>query len=150
MNIKIPQIEDLPRLLEIRYDAFQANAAQSYTDTEVKTLIQDANLDELRAMIADKTLFVAYIDGKIAGLAGWKDNSLRHVYIDPVYERKGIAKALVLHAEQDYLRRTSSSVLKTGCVLYAVEFYKKLGYRVLQKATDWDGSGYYQLEKDLT
>jgi len=149
MTIKVAKIEDLPRILEIRYDAIIENSAQTYSPREIKILLQDANLAELREMILDQKLFIAYVEQQIVGLTGWKDLTLKHVYIDPKFERRGIASKLVMHTQQDYITRTKNNILKTGCVLYAVDFYQKQGFEIIHQVKDWDGSEYYQMEKKL-
>ena len=148
MKIVTAIAASLPRLLEIRYDAIQACAPAYYTDREVKTLIQDADLREMRTLMGNGHLYVAQIGEETVGMAGLLDGHLRHVYVDPRYFRKGIGSALVRYVEAAYLE-AGGHTLKTGAAIYAAEFYRALGYRPLQEATDWDGSRYFILEKQL-
>ena len=148
MNFRPAEQNDMPRLLEIRFDAFAAQDFHDYSAREYKVLIQDVDLQELRAMIQAQCLFVAQEDDEtICGLAGWYDGALRHVYIDPAYQGQGIARQLIDKVETNYCERTGNRTIATGAIAYAKPFYEKLGYSVVRQGRDWDGSLFYQMQK---
>jgi [ribosomal protein S5]-alanine N-acetyltransferase len=141
---------DVPRLLEIRRDAFAAQAPAAYSPAEVATLLDDVDPDELRGMAADRRLFAARpFGGRIAGLAGWAGDRLRHVYVDPAYARQGLATALLRRAEADCRARTGATRMRAGVALHAEGFYRACGYTVDARAVAWDGSGYLEMSREL-
>jgi GNAT superfamily N-acetyltransferase len=141
---------DVPRILQIRYAAFAAQAPAAYSPAEVETLLADVDPGEVRAMAADARLFTAVSgDGVIVGVAGWQDDRLRHVYVDPAYTRQGIATALLARAEADLRARTGRDRIRAGVALHALPFYLANGYVLDRMATAWDGSSYAEMVKPL-
>jgi putative acetyltransferase len=140
---------DVPRLLAIRYAAFAAQAPAAYPPAEVETLLGDVDEGELREMIAARQLFVARAGDEVVGLAGWRGGRLRHVYVDPAHTRRGIAGALLARVEADYRSRTGRSQIEAGVALHAEPFYRARGYRLVRRATAWDGSAYLEMARDL-
>jgi ribosomal protein S18 acetylase RimI-like enzyme len=144
------QPDDVPRLLEIRHAAFARHAPAAYSPEEVATLLADVSADELQAMIASRQLFVARTAARaIVGLAGWKDNRLRHVYVDPAYARRGIATRLLGHVEADFRTRTGATRIEVGVALNAEPFYRARGYQLVRRAQAWHGSAYLEMTKSL-
>jgi nucleoside-diphosphate-sugar epimerase/GNAT superfamily N-acetyltransferase len=144
MRIEHATPADLSRLLAIRYAAFAAHAPAAYSAREVETLLADVDEGELRTMIDAGQLLVARMDHLVAGLAGWKDGRLRHVYVDPAYTRRGIASRLLRRVEENF-----SGEVRAGVALHAEAFYLANGYRVVRRATAWDGSAYLEMVKGL-
>ncbi|HEX9998949.1 MAG TPA: GNAT family N-acetyltransferase, partial [Actinoplanes sp.] len=99
-TIELATPADVPRLLQIRHAAFAGQAPSAYSPEQVATLLADVDETELRSMIEEDQLFVARLDQQVAGLAGWRDDRLRHVYVWPAYARRGVATRLVRHAER--------------------------------------------------
>jgi len=144
------QPDDVPRLLEIRHAAFARHAPGAYSPEEVATLLADVGEDELQAMIASRQLFVARTAARvIVGLAGWKDNRLRHVYVDPAYTRRGIATRLLGHVEADFRTRTGATRIEAGVALHAEPFYQARGYQLVRRAQAWDGSAYLEMTRTV-
>ncbi len=144
MRIDRATLDDVPRLLEIRAAAFADQAPAVYTPAEVRTLLDDVDPDELRAMVTAGQLYVAVADGRIAGLAGWRRGRVRHVYVDPAFTRRGIGSRLLRRVEEHFDRDVPA-----GVSLHAEGFYAANGYRVVERATAWDGSGYLEMVKTL-
>jgi nucleoside-diphosphate-sugar epimerase/GNAT superfamily N-acetyltransferase len=144
MRIDRPTLADVPRLLEIRAAAFADQAPAAYSPAEVRTLLDDVDPDELRAMITAGRLYIAVADGRIAGLAGWWKGRLRHVYVDPAFHRRGVGSRLLRRVEEHF-----DGDIPAGVSLHAEGFYAANGYRVVERATAWDGSGYLEMVKTL-
>jgi RimJ/RimL family protein N-acetyltransferase len=137
--------DDVPRLLEIRHAAFAAHAPAAYSAAEVATLLADVDPAELRRMASAGRLFVARRPGRrIVGLAGWQEDRLRHVYVDPEHARQGIATALLARVE----RAMPAALIKAGVALHAEGFYRARGYQLVRRDTAWDGSGYLEMQKE--
>ena len=148
MVIVDANLADMASIAEIRRKAFARFAPLSYSAQEVETLLADLDEGQLRHMIEDKKMFVACEDS-IVGSAGWNDDFIRHVYVDPAHTRQGIGSHLLSHAEQNYRRRTNRNEIQAGVALYAREFYEANGYAFLSEETDWDGSKYCKMRKSF-
>jgi GNAT superfamily N-acetyltransferase len=140
---------DIPRLLEIRHAAFSRHAPSAYSAEEVQTLLADVDELELREMISRHQLFVACCAGQVVGLAGWKGQRLRHVYVDPKQTRRGIATKLVGRAEADFREQTNAGQILAGVALHAELFYRRIGYDLVGRRRAWDGSEYLEMVKKL-
>jgi ribosomal protein S18 acetylase RimI-like enzyme len=143
------QLNDIPPILAIRKRTFSHFAPSAYSPQEVQTLLEDINISELEEMIENKSLFVAEENHTIVGCGGWFGESVRHMYVSPEETQKGIGSALLRVLEEDYKNRTRNSIIKAGVILYARPFYEKNGYEFLKIDTDWDGSKFNRMQKQL-
>ena len=116
MLIRIAEAGDIEVVEALRYAALSARAPSVYSPREVLELLDDLDVDELRAMVEDRQLFVAETDGLIVGCAGWRGRQLRHVYVAPDSERGGLGTRLVTRAEFDFRDRTSATEIHVGSV----------------------------------
>jgi GNAT superfamily N-acetyltransferase len=96
--------------------------------------------EELTELFRRMTFYIHRSEGKILGVAALSledaaSGQIRWVYILPAYQRKGIGKALVRHVEdvarQEGLRNLS--LHSAGTAIWAIEFYRKLGYLMTGK-----------------
>ena len=145
MLIRVAEAGDIEAVGALRHAALSASAPSVYSPREVAELLDDIDVDELHAMVKDGQLFVAETDGLIVGCAGWRGENLRHVYVRPDSEREGLGTRLVGRAESDFRDRTSAAEIHVGSVLYARQFYEKLGYGLVTK--DRAGSEPFQMKK---
>jgi ribosomal protein S18 acetylase RimI-like enzyme len=147
MLIRVAESGDIQVVEALRYAALSTSAPSVYSPREVVELLDSLDVDELRAMVKDRQLFVAEVDGRIVGCAGWRGKVLRHVYVAPDSERRGLGTRLVRRAESDFQDRTSAARLHVGSVLYARAFYEKLGYEVVTKQRS--GSDPFHMKKNF-
>ena len=145
MLIRVAEAGDIEVVKALRYGALSTSAPSVYSPQEVVELLDSLDVDELRAMVKDRQLFVAETDGLIVGCAGWRGKHLRHVYVAPDSERGGLGTRLVRRAESDFRDRTSAPELHVGSVLYARGFYEKLGYELVTK--ERSGSEPFHMKK---
>ena len=91
-------------------------------------------LQELRNEMREMTFFGYMEEGRLLGVAGFqpvKDVTLvRHVYVLPEHQRRGIGGRLLSHIK----RVTTTQQLLVGmweAATWAVRFYEKYGFRLL-------------------
>jgi N-acetylglutamate synthase-like GNAT family acetyltransferase len=143
--IRVAEAGDLEAVEALRYAALSVSAPSVYSPQQVVELLDDLDVDELHAMVKDRQLFVAETDGLIVGCAGWRGENLRHVYVSPDLKRGGLGTRLVARAESDFRDRTSAAEIHVSSVLYARQFYEKLGYELV--TTDRAGSEPFRMKK---
>ena len=106
--------------------------------------------------IYESFIFLSYkIKGRIKGVAGLeiigKEKGLvRYVYILPKYQRQGIGRELMFNIENE-AKKESIAKLKLFTLeqaTWAIEFYKKIGYRILI-SRESDMGNYVVMEKEL-
>jgi GNAT superfamily N-acetyltransferase len=93
--------------------------------------------DELESEIADGVMFwVAEEDGRLLGVMGIQDKGevalVRHAYVAPATQRKGVGTRLLRHVE----RLTDKAVLigTWADAAWAIEFYRRNGFTIVPKA----------------
>ncbi len=98
-------------------------------------------LDEFLCEANRIKFFVAEMNGKIVGVAGYeyvKDVALiRHVYVKPEYQRKGIGTALLKHLESLIVKEDKTEKLIVGtynAAYWAIAFYQKHGYGIVENS----------------
>lgn len=85
----------------------------------------------------------------IVGCGGWLNDSVRHLYVLPEMAKRRIGSNLLQVLETDYKKRAGKPTIKAGVTLYSRLFYEKNGFVYLETATDWDGSKFCQMQKNI-
>ncbi|MDO8790134.1 MAG: GNAT family N-acetyltransferase [Sulfuritalea sp.] len=90
--------------------------------------------DELELEIADGVIFwVAEEDGRLSGVMGFQDKGdvalVRHAYITPTVQRKGIGTRLLRHVES--LAGKPVLIGTWADASWAIEFYRRNGYTIV-------------------
>lgn len=90
--------------------------------------------DELEKEIADGVIFwVAEEDGRLSGVMGFQDKGdvalVRHAYIAPTIQRKGVGTKLLRHVES--LAGKPVLIGTWADASWAIEFYRRNGYTVV-------------------
>jgi GNAT superfamily N-acetyltransferase len=80
-----------------------------------------------RVLRAEK-IFVAEDQGEIIGVLRCRTERLQSLFVHHDYHRQGIGRRLVEHCEA-WCTSQESSVIRLAATLYAVPFYKALGYK---------------------
>jgi len=90
MAIRVAEPGESEVVVALRHAALSAEAPSTYSAREVGELLDDFDIDELRAMIEDRQLFVAEIDGLIVGCAGWRGTRFDTSMSPPTYSEEGL------------------------------------------------------------
>jgi len=77
-------------------------------------------------------VFVAELDGKIAGTATLDGDLVRAVFVSPLTHGKGVGSALMKHVEETAKKSGLKKIILRSSP-YAVGFYLKLGYRTIEE-----------------
>ncbi|HZD19780.1 MAG TPA: GNAT family N-acetyltransferase [Burkholderiales bacterium] len=134
LTIRPCSTPDVPALFAIINDA-----AQAYRDIIPADRWHEPYMprEELEAEIADGVAFWgAARDGRLIGVMGIQDRGdvalIRHAYVRTAERRSGIGVALLRHLET----LTAKPILigTWSAATWAIDFYRKHGYRVLSRA----------------
>ena len=92
--------------------------------------------------IHSEIVFVAEDGSKIVGVLRGRKERLASLFVHKEYHRRGIGQKLVEHFEQESLNQ-GVSLIEVAATLYAVPFYKKMGYEESGEIkTSWSFDGY--------
>lgn len=111
--------------------------------------------DEVKQKAESDHLYVVKDNGRIigCGCVGAYDGSLAEslistVFVDPIYQGKGVGRKIVEFLENDgYAKRASR--IEIHAAISAIPFYRKLGYEHKNGQLNY-GDGYFCLEKYLS
>jgi GNAT superfamily N-acetyltransferase len=111
-------------------------SAKAYKDVIPKDRYHEPYmpLEELRREMSEMTFFGYQEEGKLLGVAGYqpvKDVTLvRHIYVLPEHQRRGIGSKLLRHL----MRMTTRRQILVGtweAATWAIRFYEKHGFKLL-------------------
>ncbi|MEB7783500.1 GNAT family N-acetyltransferase [Mammaliicoccus sciuri] len=102
------------------------------------------NLDKVKKMFPDSTIYVYYADNQIIGFAGLYEQYIAGVFITDNYRNKGIGRLLLERLKRDY----------NGLNLYvyeknegAIRFYTKHQFEIKSKEFEAETQEYEYLMK---
>jgi GNAT superfamily N-acetyltransferase len=125
---------DLPAMWTIINDAAQAYRGVIPADRWHEPYMPRAELQ--REIAAGVIFFVCEKRSKVAGVMGMQDRGevalIRHAYVAPAAQRKGIGRALLRH-----VRGLAGKPVLVGtwaAATWAIDFYVRNGFRVVSEA----------------
>src|SRR5262245_11748905 len=89
--VRVAEAGDIEVVEALRYAALSTSAPSVYSPREVVELLDSLDVDELRAMVEDRQLFVAETDGLIVGSAGWRGRtSAAEIHVGSAIYARGL------------------------------------------------------------
>lgn len=131
MLIRLAHETDLQAILAIINDAAQAYREVIPVDRWHEPYMP---LDELEREIANGVAFwVAEEDGRVLGVMGMQDKGavalVRHAYVTPGIQRKGVGTTLLRHVEG--LTAKPMLIGTWAAASWAIDFYRRNGFAVV-------------------
>jgi N-acetylglutamate synthase-like GNAT family acetyltransferase len=124
---------------------------KDYPREAIDALIPKNKPERLIEKSKNRILLVAEENNHVIGTASLVDNEVKSVFVDTKLHKQGIGKKLMQSIE-DIAKKKGIKHLFLFASLTAVEFYKKLDYKVAKKVTEQidnvSVSG-YRMEKTL-
>ncbi len=128
--IRPATIKDAEGIFQVHRDAI-LNIEDYLYSQELKKAWAPENSMRAQNIIQSEEFYtaVAVINKKVVGFGSITGNSLNLLYVDPKFQKQGIATEILEHLE---FRLTKPIELKVS--KNCVEFYHKLGYKILGKS----------------
>lgn len=124
MRIEEISEKDREKALELVLSVFMQYEAPDYSEQGIQTfkdfIHNQESIDTLK-------IYCAYIDNEIAGVIATRNNG-NHIalfFVDGKYHRQGIGRKLFEYI----LQRSTGEKITVNSSPYAVEVYKKLGFK---------------------
>ena len=97
---------------------------------------------QIAETIQSEIVLVAEDGSKIVGVLRGRKERLASLFVHKDYHRQGVGKSLVEQFEGESLKQ-GVGLIKVAATLYAVPFYKKMGYEESGEIkTSWSFDGY--------
>jgi predicted N-acetyltransferase YhbS len=101
-----------------------------------------AHQQQIADTIHSEIVLVAEDNGKIVGVLRGRKERLASLFVHKDHHRRGIGRKLVEQFEQESVNQ-SVDLIEVAATLYAVPFYKKMGYEESGEIkTSWSFDGY--------
>lgn len=126
IEIRPYQEEDWPRLNEIHDSARRQELQAAGLDDAYLSLAQTYENEGL----FQYQLYVALIGGHPVGFIAFDEGSIDWLYVDPLFQRRGIARALIEHALQLLSGEVRLEVLCGNTA--ALRLYESLGFQTIE------------------
>lgn len=124
-----------------------------YSEEGIKNFFEFITDDGLyRAFLSGRyQMMVALDDGRVIGAGSIRNNNhLSLLFVDEDYQNRGVGTALMSRL-CDYLREEGGEELMSlQAAPYAVDFYQKLGFRVVRPEEEFSGIRVTSMEKNLS
>ena len=125
LHIRPFKKEDAPYLLKLFRETVHISAAEHYTQEQREAWAPHDKTDGRWSNTADRTTFVAEIDGIIVGFADiTHDGEIDHLYVDHRYQRQGIGAKLIQACEAAARKQGLRSIVTYANALAAPLFCK--------------------------
>jgi putative acetyltransferase len=125
-----------PGIAGLLHRSVRQLARRDYSDVQVRAWAPDEpDLARWRAILATAQTWTAWIDGRLAGFTDLEaDGHLYHLYVDPDFERRGVARALCRDVEAA-AREMGLHRIHTEASLTALPAFKKFGFQLIAAQT---------------
>ncbi|MGD2182536.1 GNAT family N-acetyltransferase [Lusitaniella coriacea] len=130
--IRLAEVADAERIVQIQYQALQTQCAKDYTQQQLNALLEDKS----RKRSWNETIFVAEINNEIVGFAALLQalSSIGAAYVDPNFTRRGIGTKLLAEVEREAMLY-NIKILGVMSSLTACPFYEANGYDAIAESS---------------
>ena len=110
------------------------NSREYFKEEAIKNYLSQYNIDKnskkelIRRFKKTPIFYVATENNKIIGAIRGKKDKITNLFIDKNYHQRGIGKKLVEKFETEVIKQRLNKI-KIHSSLYAIPFYKKMGYK---------------------
>ena len=152
MIIRKAKIRDAEEICVLRRDTFEKINAKDYSFETVKALNEKSTIEGMIKKIKEREMFCLIdLDKKIAGVVDLEGNKIGGLFIRVDLIGKGYGKRLMNFIE-DYARKNGIKQAILFSTVYAEDFYRKLGYKLISKKNNNGSEINYKeikMEKEL-
>jgi GNAT superfamily N-acetyltransferase len=112
--------------------AVEVSNARDYQPAVIAALTAKHSAPEVLRRMRERLVFVAMIDGELAGTVSLAAERVHSVFVDPSRQGRGVGAAMMAFIEK-LAHRQGRERLSLASSLTAVNFYRKLGYEGSQR-----------------
>jgi GNAT superfamily N-acetyltransferase len=125
--IRLARREDSESISLVIVSALRETSAKDYPEAVITCVVQSFSPTAVSELLVRRLVFVAVNDDTIVGTASLDGTVVRTVFIDPVWQGRGVGRALMAEVERRAVER-GVAVLAVPSSVTAEPFYAKLGF----------------------
>jgi len=142
------KIEDLKEALDLVLKVFMEFEAPDYSEDGVREFKKFIEYDKVKISLLNKELSMSVFKSKnkiVGVIAGFRGH-INLLFVDKAHHRKGIARQLFNALSEDFKNCVKKITVNSSP--YAVEAYKKLGFKNTGGEQVKNGIRFYPMEKE--
>lgn len=134
MNFRIAKQDDLAEMKQLFVDTIHSVCKDQYNESQLSAWSSSSQNDQRwQELISTQYVLIAELNDKIVGFASLKDgNYIDFFYVHKDFQRKGIAKELLLRIESE-AASYGTLVLTSDVSMTAKPFFEKNGFLVVKE-----------------
>jgi len=152
MKIRKAKKEDLSEISKLILNTLNKINAKEYEKKQFEIERKNHYVKELKKELEEKIFFVLIDKEKIIGVIqlDLKEKSIDRLFLNPKYIGRGLGKKLMIYAE-NYAKKKGIKKIILYPTDFALEFYKKAGYKITREFMGTRNGGYpvTEMEKIL-
>lgn len=107
--------------------ALRESNAQDYSPDIISQVQQSFSPSAISRFLSQRQVFVACIDGQVVATGSLDQNTVRSLFVDPIFQSKGIGSRLMTTIESK-AAQSGVKLLRVPSSITAEGFYRSLGY----------------------
>ncbi len=130
-NIKILQLDELPKALSLVWEVFNEFEAPSYSIEGINEFKNFININEFRKNLENSNykIWGYFINTNIVGVIATRQNyHISLLFVNKSYHHQGIARALFNEIIDYYKEDKECKSITVNSSIYAIEVYHHLGF----------------------
>ena len=132
--IRKAKIDDVGVIVELHRKAVEEINSDFYSPKAIKEWLKDISEENVKHQFQNSSWIVAKTNNKLVGFGQYSvdGGEIYQINIDPKYVKQGVGRKLYEHMENTFENRGIEKI-SLNSTLNAIEFYKKLGFKVVGK-----------------
>ncbi|MHC8407009.1 GNAT family N-acetyltransferase [Pseudomonas sp. TMB3-21] len=126
-RIRSAMQEDVIDISQVIVAALRQTNAQDYTPEIISEVEKHFSPEAIGQLLVQREVFVATVEGEIVATASLDRDVVRSVFVDPLFQRHGLGKALIAMIQSVALSK-EVRLLRVPSSITAEGFYASLGF----------------------
>lgn len=138
--------------MKMIWSTFLQYDGQDYTEEGIRNFFDFITDDDLyRAFLrGEYQVMVALSQGSVIGAGSLRNrNHLSLLFVDGAYHRRGVGRAILMRLCEYLEHEMGERYISLKAAPYAVDFYRKLGFRTVRPETEYSGIRVTEMVKIL-
>ena len=151
MNIKTRRfkISDSENISDFIIKQFKRFNCESVNEEGLNFFLDSHTTEHIKTFWNKDHVIIIEYEKKIIGIGRAKSNGwITHCYVDEKYFHKGLGKKLMQRMEQ-WIKRNNIKTVFLNSSIFALEFYKRLGYKTIGGMKKYHDIPLYKMRKEL-